>query len=46
MGKTVKIPTPVYKRIKRQATNDDVPMGVVVRDWMTKAEKYDELERR
>jgi len=46
MGKTVKVPTPVYERIERQASREDVSMGVVVRDWMDKAEKYDKLEVR
>ena len=46
MGKTVKVPSPVYDRITRQAERQDVSRGVVVRDWMDKAEKYDELEVR
>jgi len=46
MGKTVKVPDPVYSRIERQAEQQDVARGVVVRDWMEKAEKYDELEGR
>jgi len=46
MGKTVKVPEPVYQRIERQAEREDVPRGVVVRDWMAKAEKYDEMEAR
>jgi len=46
MGKTIKVPTPVYERIERQADREDVSMGVVVRDWMDKADKYEELEGR
>jgi len=46
MGKSVKVPKPVYDRIARQAEREDVSNGVVVRDWMEKAEKFDELEVR
>jgi len=46
MGKTVKVPNPVYQRIEQQAEREDVARGVVVREWMRKAEKYDEVEAR
>jgi len=46
MGKTVKVPDPVYDRLSRQAERQDVSRGVVVRDWMDKAEQYDQLEER
>jgi hypothetical protein len=46
MGKSVKVPAPVYQRIEQQAGREDVPRGVVVRDWMEKAEKYAEMEAR
>ena len=46
MGKAVKVPNPVYDRITRQAERQDVSRGVVIRDWMEKAEKFDELEVR
>jgi hypothetical protein len=46
MGKSVKVPNPVYQRIEQQAEREDVPRGVVVREWMRKAEKYDEVEAR
>jgi len=46
MGKTVKVPDPVYRQIEREADRQDIARGVVVRDWMDKAEKYDELEVR
>jgi len=46
MGKTVKVPDPVYEKIEQQSDRQDVSMGVVVRDWMNKAEQFDELELR
>jgi len=46
VARTVKVPDPVYERIQRKAEREDVSHGVVVRDWMDKAEKYDELEVR
>lgn len=46
VGKTVKVPDPVYRRIEQQAERQDVPRGVVVRDWMEKADKHDEMEAR
>jgi len=46
MGKPVQVPDPVYAKISQQAEREDVSRGVVVRDWMVKAEKFDELEVR
>ncbi len=46
VAKTVKVPDPVYDKIVRQSEREDVSHGTVVRDWMDKAEKYDELEGR
>jgi len=46
MGKTVKVPDPIYERISRQAEREDVSRGVIVKQWMEKAEKFDELEVR
>jgi len=46
MAKTVKVPDPVYRRIKQQAESRDVTLGVVVRDWMQDADRLDELEGR
>jgi len=40
MGKTVRIPDPVYERAERQAEREDVAIGTVIREWMNKAEKY------
>jgi len=44
MGKTVKVPDPVYESIVRQAERQDVANGVVVKQWQEKAEDYDALE--
>ena len=44
MGKTVKVPDPVYDRIEREAKRQDVARGAIVRDWMDKADRYDELD--
>jgi len=46
VSETIRIPTPVYDRAQREAERQDVSIGVVIRDWMDKAEKYDEMERR
>jgi hypothetical protein len=46
MGKSVRVPDPVYSKITSQAERQDIPRGVIVREWMDKAEKYDELEAR
>jgi len=45
MGKTVRIPDPVYSRLTTEADRRDISRGAVVEDWMDKAEKYDQLER-
>lgn len=44
MTETVRIPEPVFERVKRESNQKDVPRGVVIRDWMEKADKYDEIE--
>lgn len=44
MGKPVKVPDPVYRRISSEAKREDVARGVVVREWMEKSDKFDELE--
>jgi len=46
MAKPVKVPDPVYEEIKQKSEQQDVSMGVVVRDWMEQAQKYEEIERR
>lgn len=44
MGTAVKLPDPVYERVSREADRQDVSRGVVVKEWMEKAERFDELE--
>jgi len=34
MSKPVKVPDPVYARISDEAKRQDVPRGVVVKQWM------------
>lgn len=46
MGQTVRLPDPVYNRIERVAEREDISRGAVVREWMQKAEKYDEVAQR
>jgi len=46
VARTVKVPDPVYERISRESDRQDVSMGTVVRDWMDKAEQYEEIEAR
>lgn len=46
MGKSVRVPDPVYSKITSQAEREDIPRGVVVREWMEKAEKFEEVSRR
>jgi len=46
MGKIVRVPDPVYSKAERKANRQDVSMGVVIRDWMDKAEKFEEVSRR
>ena len=46
MGKSIRVPDPVYSKITTQAERQDVSRGVIVKEWMEKAEKYDEIEVR
>jgi hypothetical protein len=46
VSKSIRVPDPVYSRITSQAEREDISRGAVVRDWMEKAEKYEELEVR
>ena len=46
MGKAIRVPDPVADRIDREAERQDVARGVVVREWMEKAEKYEQMEAR
>jgi len=40
----VRVPDPVYERLTREAESQDVSRGVVVKQWMEKAEKYEQAE--
>lgn len=44
MAQTVKVPDPVYERIQRESERQDVSYGTIVRDWMDKAEKFEQME--
>lgn len=46
MGKPVQVPDPIYDEISRIAEREDIPRGVVVKQWKEKADKYEEVERR
>ena len=46
MGQSVRVPDPVYQRLSREAERQDVSRGAIVRDWMEKAERFDEMEGR
>jgi hypothetical protein len=45
MGKTVRIPDPVYNAATTEAERRDISRGAVIADWREKAEKYEEVER-
>lgn len=46
MGQAVRVPDPVYSKATIQAERQDVSRGAIIRDWMDKAEKFDEVQRR
>jgi len=46
MGKSVRVPDPVYSKLSSKAEREDISRGAVVREWMEKAEKYEEVSRR
>jgi hypothetical protein len=46
MGKPIRVPDPVYSKATSEAERQDVSRGAIIRDWMEKAEKYDEMEVR
>jgi len=46
MGKTIRVPDPVYSKATTQAEREDVSRGAIVREWMEKAEEFDEVSRR
>ena len=46
MGKPIRVPDPVYSKATSEAERQDVPRGVVVKEWMEKAERFEEIEVR
>jgi hypothetical protein len=46
MGKSIRVPDPVYSKVTTEAERQDVARGIIVREWMEKAEKYEEMEAR
>lgn len=46
MGKPIRVPGPVYSKATTQAERQDVSRGAIVREWMEKAERFDEVDRR
>lgn len=44
--KTVRVPEPIFEEIVRESERQDVARGIVVKEWMKKAKKYDEVEER
>lgn len=44
--KVVRVPNDVYARAEREAERKDVALGVVIMQWMDKADKYEEMETR
>ena len=46
MAKAIRVPDPVANRIDREAERQDVARGVIVKEWMEKAEKFEEMEAR
>lgn len=46
MTQTIRVPDPVKDRVKAEAEQNDISHGAVVREWMEKATKFDEMEVR
>lgn len=43
MTETIRVPDPVYERLKREAEQRDSPMGEVVRQWMNDSDELEQL---
>lgn len=41
MGKSIRVPDPVYERLSKQSKLEDVSRGVIVKQWMNKADGSD-----
>jgi hypothetical protein len=46
MGKAIRVPDPVYSKVTTEAERQDISRGAVVREWMQKAEKFEQMEGR
>lgn len=46
MGKAIRVPDPVYSKVTTEAERQDISRGAVVREWMQKAEKFEQVEGR
>lgn len=44
MSETIRVPDPVYEALTLEAEQQDVSRGAIARQWMEKAEKYDQIE--
>lgn len=45
MGQVVRVPDPVYERLTTEAERADVSRGTIVKEWMKKADRFDEMDR-
>jgi len=46
MGKPIRVPDPVYSKATTQAEREDVSRGAVIKQWMEKAEQFEQVNRR
>jgi len=46
VAKTVKVPDPVYSKATSEAERQDVSRGVIIKEWMEKAEQFERVTRR
>jgi len=46
VSETVRIPDPVYSKATTESERQDVSRGAIIQQWMNKAEKFEEMERR
>jgi predicted transcriptional regulator len=43
---SVRVPDPVYEQVSHEAERKDVSRGVIIREWMNKAEQFEEVQHR
>jgi len=46
MGKPIRVPGPVYSKATSEAERQDVSRGVIIKEWMEKAEQFERVTRR